>query len=363
MNILHISKYYKESGGIETLSRNITALLKKKYKNLTVISFLRKENKNTKSKKKIKYFKEDFNIFSAPFSISMLSYFRNNLIRFDVIHVHFPNPWVAILLFFFLKNNNKLIINWDSDIINQNFLKYFFRPIQNYLLRRASKIICLSTNYFKHSTDLRKFQSKVKIIPPFLEDKKIVRKNTKNKIKNRFRILSIGRLVQYKGFDVLIRASALLNDNCEVIILGDGQEKKKLINLIDKLKINSKVKILSNVKDKEKYEIINSSDVIVLASTNRAESFGISILEGIQAGKACIVSDIKGSGMSDLVVNGYNGYKFNNKFHDDLANKIIKLISDKHKLRLFSNNSKILYKKFFEKNLIKKNLLEIYDNL
>jgi glycosyltransferase involved in cell wall biosynthesis len=363
MKILHITKYYNELGGIETLSRNITALLKKRYKNLTVISFLRKGNRKINNKKKIIYFKEDFNIFSTPFSMGMFNYFKKNLIKFDIIHVHFPNPWVAILLLIFLKKNNKLIINWDSDIINQNFLKYFFRPIQNYLLCRASKVICLSNNYFKHSKDLRKFKSKVKIIPPFLKKRKILRFKTKKKIKDKYRILSIGRLVKYKGFDVLIRAANLLNDNCEIMIIGDGPEKRKLINLIIKLRINSKVKIFSNIKDRQKYRIIDSSDLIVLASINRAESFGISMLEGIEAGKPGIVSDTKGSGMSDLIINGYNGYNFHNKSHNDLAKKIIKLISDKNKMKLFSNNSKTLYKKYFGSDLIKKSFLEIYENI
>jgi rhamnosyl/mannosyltransferase len=363
MKILHISKYYNESGGIETLSRNISAILKKSYKNLTIISFLRKGNNKINNKKKIKYFKEDFNIFSTSFSMGMFNYLKKNLVKFDVIHVHFPNPWAAILLFIFLKNNNKLIINWDSDIINQNFLKYFFRPIQNYLLYRASKVICLSNNYFKHSKDLRKFKSKVKVIPPFLKKRKILRTDVKKKIKGKYRILSIGRLVQYKGFDVLIRAAALIHDNCKIIILGDGPEKEKLINLINKLNINSKVKILSNIKDTQKYRIIDSSDLIVLASINRAESFGISMLEGIQAGKPGIVSDIKGSGMSDMIINGYDGYKFRNKSHNDLANKILKLISDKNKMTLFSKNSKLLYKKCFGRYSIKKLFLEMYENI
>jgi glycosyltransferase involved in cell wall biosynthesis len=69
----------------------------------------------------------------------------------------------------------------------------------------------------------------------------------------------------------------------------------ELIEILNKLNINSKVKILSNIKDTQKYRIIDSSDLIVLASINRAESFGISMLEGIQAGKPGIVSDIKGS--------------------------------------------------------------------
>ena len=47
-----------------------------------------------------------------------------------------------------------------------------------------------------------------------------------------------------------------------------------------------------------------------MCSTSRAESFGISILEAISNSLPLIISRVKGSGMNDMIINKFNGYKF-----------------------------------------------------
>ena len=47
-----------------------------------------------------------------------------------------------------------------------------------------------------------------------------------------------------------------------------------------------------------------------MCSNTRAESFGISILEAISCGLPLVISNVKGSGMNDMIVNNVNGLKF-----------------------------------------------------
>ena len=110
--------------------------------------------------------KQDFEFFSTPFSLKMFFFVFKNSLKFDYIHIITPNPWPTFFISF-IKTNN-IIISWGSDIINQKILKFFFKKFQNSLLKKAKKIICLSKNYLNHSEDLKKFKSKIIIIPPLI---------------------------------------------------------------------------------------------------------------------------------------------------------------------------------------------------
>ena len=76
---------------------------------------------------------------------------------------------------------------------------------------------------------------------------------------------------------------------------------------------------------KKKYFILNKSDIFLMCSNSRAESFGIVILEAISIGLPLIISNVKGSGMKDMIINNFNGLIFKTNSYKDCANKIIKL--------------------------------------
>ena len=96
-----------------------------------------------------------------------------------------------------------------------------------------------------------------------------------------------------------------------------------------------------------------------MCSDNRAESFGLAILEAISAGLPIVIPFVKGSGMNDMVVNGSNGYKFKLNSPQDCSEKIKKIIINK-KIVKFSKNSLNIYKKNFHPNKIYKKLDKIY---
>ena len=172
---------------------------------------------------KINYFKPLISIFSAPISLAILIFIFKNYKKYDCIHFHSPNPVIEIFLIFL--PIKKLIVSWHSDIISQKFLKYFFRPFQYLLLKKSHRIICTSKIYANSSNYLKLFNFKTVIIPPILKKKnKKLKKINKKKIS----ILMIGRLVNYKGYDVAINAMNLLPENYELKIIGNGPNKIKL---------------------------------------------------------------------------------------------------------------------------------------
>ena len=127
--------------------------------------------------------------------------------NFDYVHLHVPNPWVVLCLLFI--NPNKLIISWGSDIINQKILKILFYPFQYIILKKAYKIISLSKTYSNNSKDLKPFSKKITIIPPLIN---APQKAKKRFDKNKVNILCIGRLVNYKRFDIAINSLNYVNN-------------------------------------------------------------------------------------------------------------------------------------------------------
>ena len=358
MKILYITKFFPpEYGGIETLSKNICDFFSERQNKIEVICFSKKKTYiSRKNSYKVFYFKPFINLFSAPISLKIVLFIFRNFKKYDYIHIHTPNPLIEFaLLFLPIKN---LIVSWGSDIINQKLLRFFFRPIQYLLLKKSKKIISLSNHYLNYSDDLIKFKHKILIIPPIIKKKK----NKINRIRYKnFLILSVGRLVNYKGYNIAIKAIKYLPLRYKLVIIGDGINKKKLLTQIKDLNLNKRVKIIDNADDQLKEKFLKKSSIFLMCSTSRAESFGIAILEAISYGLPLIISNVKGSGMNDMISNNFNGYKFKNFSSIDCAKKILKLSKSNKNLKQFSKNSLKLFNRKFNEIKIKHILKNIYN--
>lgn len=358
MKILYITKFFPpEYGGIETLSKNICDFFSKRKNQIEVICFSKKKTYISKTNNyKVFYFKPLLNLFSTPISFKIIIFVCRNFKNYDYIHLHVPNPLIELTLFFL--PIKKLIISWGSDIINQKILKFFFKPFQHSLLNKSKKIISLSKNYLNYSEDLIKFKHKTLIIPPIIKKKK-------NKINirkhNNFSIVSVGRLVNYKGHDIAINAIKYLPPRYKLTILGSGTNKNKLLSQIKHLNLKKRIKIIENANDELKEKFLQKSSIFLMCSTSRAESFGIAILEAISHGLPLIISNVTGSGMNDMIVNNFNGYKFKKFSYIDCAKKILKISENDKKLKKFSKNSLKLFNKKFDETKIANNLKKIYN--
>ena len=86
----------------------------------------------------------------------------------------------------------------------------------------------------------------------------------KFKDKNNKYALAIGRLEQVKGFDLLIPAWKKINK--ELLIVGSGKEKNKLLSLIKNNNLTKKIKIIDNVNKDELYEIYRDAALLIISS-------------------------------------------------------------------------------------------------
>jgi len=104
----------------------------------------------------------------------------------------------------------------------------------------------------------------------------------------------VGRLVFYKNLETVIRALPLvknINPNIKLLIVGDGPQKSKLENLVEKLKVEENVSFLGFVSELKKNESIASSLAMVFPSL--CEGFGLVILESFLQKRPVLASDIR----------------------------------------------------------------------
>lgn len=370
MKILHIGKYYPPvRGGIEKVSFDLVESLNKMGYQADILCF-------NDSKKTEIDFNRGYQIhrssiltsaFSSPLSSSIFRSIKKLFRQYDIIHLHVPNPMGAIALQS-VPFKGKIIVHWHSDIIKQQFLKKIYRPLQDKLLRRADKIIVTSPNYLEGSNCLKKYKTKCEIIPLGISNDDLpineqFRKELNDLYQNKKIILSIGRLIYYKGFEYLIDAAKKLPDDYIILIGGTGILKEQLIKQITDNHLGNKVKLLGDIPFDHLGEYYRRSDAYCLPSTERSEAFGVVLIEAMSFGCPIISTNIKGSGVPWVNQNGQTGIVVEPKDSASLAKGIEAITKDNETRQLYAQNSRKRYEAEFTKEKMVERTIHLYKSL
>ena len=368
MRVLQLGKYYyPTAGGIEHVLYEITEGLNKNGVVCDVLC------SNTKASYEESHF-ENYTVFrTTSYGVVNATSITPQLIyklykihkNYDVIHVHHPDP-MTFLALFLVKPSTKLVIHWHADIIKQKKALRFFLPLQNWILNYAKKIIVTSKNYAQNSLHLRNYLDKVEVIPIGISDKNLISdakgvEDIKNLYKNKKIILSMGRLVKYKGFDSLIESAKYLDDSYIILIGGSGVERKNLQNIIDKNKLQNRVKLLGYLSEEEKHNYFEASSLFALTSITKAEAFGVVLLEAMAFSKPIVSSNLVESGMSWVNKDNVSGLLVNPKDPQQIALAFKKILNDKKLYKEFCNNSFHRYKTLFTSKEMVLSIKKLYD--
>jgi glycosyltransferase involved in cell wall biosynthesis len=154
-------------------------------------------------------------------------------------------------------------------------------------------------------------------------------------------ILFVGGLDRqhnFKGVEQLIDAFALISKDYPsacLCIVGRGDLEDYYRGRIASHQLGEKAKILNSVSDTELAGLFNSAWVTVLPSTNRAEAFGLVLLESLASGTAVIASNL--AGVRNVFRNNEQGYLVRPGDVSDLAQKLEKIVSSKERTVVLGN--------------------------
>lgn len=106
--------------------------------------------------------------------------------------------------------------------------------------------------------------------------------------KNKFTIVGVGRLAPVKGFHTLITALSKVNFDFKLNIVGEGEQKEELLNLIKSFNLENKIELVGFVRNVQDY--IYNSDLQIISSSE--EGLSLALIEGIFYAKVLVATDI-----------------------------------------------------------------------
>ena len=291
MKILQINKlYHPVIGGIETIVKVIAEGLNNQNNlEIEILACQKKSKRQIEEINNIKVFKAASwgKVLGMPLSCDFFRLFFKIKKDYNLFILHYPFPLAAIISLFIPKE--KLIIIYHSDIVRQKLGRLLFSPFINSSLNKAKKIIVSGHNIIESSPALKKRANKCQVVPfglnfSFTESDYLKAEAIKNNYSKQPILLSIGRLVYYKGFEYAIKA--MTDIEAKLLIIGQGPEEKKLRTLINTLNLQNKVFIIPPQPKLAPYFL--ACDLFIFPSCARSEAFGLVQLEALAAGKPII---------------------------------------------------------------------------
>lgn len=369
MKVLQIGKFYPIRGGVEKVMFDMMMGLSQEHVYCDMLCAAAEQQQPgtilLNEYARVLCVPTRVKLAATMISPAMVFQLRKIQSEYDVIHIHHPDP-MACLALFLSGYKGPVVLHWHSDILKQKTLLKLYRPLQNWLLRKARFIVGTTPVYVRESPFLQKVQCKVTSIPigisevkPSLERVADIRaKYAGKKI-----IFSLGRLVEYKGYEYLIKAARRLNDDCVVLIGGKGPLKEHLQDLIDEQGVADRVKLIGFIGDKELPDYFGACDLFCLSSIWKTEAFAIVQLEAMACGKPVVATNIPESGVSWVNRNGVSGLNVDPQNADALAEAIITILSDEQLYRRLSEGARQRYETLFTKKLMTENCLAMYQAL
>ena len=360
--VLHIGKFYPPyMGGMET---HLQALCERLKDSIQTEVLVANDGRETIEEEingvKVTRLGTLLNLSAASVCPGMARRIRES--KADLVHIHLPNP-SAILSYLTSQTRSVLVFSHHSDIIRQKVLGKAFEPILRYALRRADAIIVATQNHIRSSPIISDYKDKCHVIPYGIEAKDFQARNEAaiNVIRNRFGphiVLSVGRLVYYKGFEYLIRAMKRVEGH--LIIVGSGPLFDSLKREAEGCGIANRVTILTDVKDLRPF--YQAADVFVLASIARSEAFGIVQLEAMACGTPVVNTNLD-SGVPCVSLDGVTGFTVAPCDEEALCAAIKKLLETGDLRAKFGEAGRQRVKKEFSVEVMTRKTLELYRKL
>lgn len=364
-------------GGPATYVHNLSIDLQKKGHEVFIITY---------GKTKTNYSNVHVVSRSLPFPIRLFMYTLHAIIKgmkYDVIYAQGPissgipalitkkilkKPFAIKIVGDFIWETAiaKKLINHSIDEFQNK--KYSFkiellRKIQSFVVKNAD-IVIVPSNYLKKIVNgWRVPDDKIKVIYNAIDRKKynIPSKEKAREILglNGLIILTIGRLVPWKGIDKLIEVHTKIKkefENLKLIIIGDGPEMDKLKKLARSSGNN--IIFTGRIDHSEIPIYLSACDIFVL--NTKYEGMSHVLLEAMMIGIPIITTNAGGN--SEIIKDGKNGLLFFPDNKEQLKEAIIKLLNNNELSDKFAMNSKIKIKKYEWNTLVDKTL-NVLENL
>ncbi|MEH6515080.1 MAG: glycosyltransferase [Halioglobus sp.] len=374
MKVLHIGKYFPPyAGGMEAYLRDLMAAQARQGIDTAAlvhqsdISFTSKDELYPAREQQLPVTRA---AVWARFLFTPISptfpWLLNRLIKErqpDILHLHMPNVSVFWALFIPRARQISWVVHWHADVLASEHslgLRLFYnlyRPFERAILKRCKAIIATSPPYLESSDPLKPYSEKCHVIPLGLDPTNLPRVEYTPPAKSDapLRVLAIGRLTYYKGFEYLIKAAAEC-ERVEIHLVGKGDQENALKALADHLNLQTRITFHGHLSPEQLAQQFSACDCLCLPSIERTEAFGMVLLEAMYHGKATVISNVSGSGMGWVVDDEITGLHFEPQNSQALRERLNYLSSSPTRVKLLGSNGR---SKFVQKFQIDKSSSKI----
>lgn len=251
--------------------------------------------------------------------------------RADCVVLHEPNPIAGTALF--LRTPAKRLVVWHhSDLVRPWWAPATYGRVQRVLYRRADCVIVSSPALAAGSALVQ--QAKRVVVIPFgvaLERYQHVDAASRRRVEQVLaavpgpRMLFVGRLVYYKGLDVLLDAMGRCGGS--LVIVGEGPLDGALRARVTEKRLGDRVLFAGRVSDADLPAFYQACDLFVLPSTARTEAFGVVQIEAMAAGKPVVSTNLP-TGVPWVNKDGASGLVVSPGDPTELGGALRRLIED-----------------------------------
>ncbi|BAE74396.1 glycosyltransferase [Sodalis glossinidius str. 'morsitans'] len=305
----------------------------------------------------------NFEFASTPFSFGAIARFRQLAAQADVVHFHFPYPFMD-MVHFLAANTKPTVVSYHSDIVKQKFILRMYTPLMRHFFGDVDRIVASSPNYVATSPVLQRYQSKVSVIPFGLDrasyppQDKAREAQWRSRFDERF-FLFIGAFRYYKGLDTLVEAAR--GAPYPIVLIGVGPMEAELKKRCAELGLKN-MHFLGALPDVDKAALLESCYGVVFPSHLRSEAFGITLLEGAMYGKPLISCEI-GTGTTYVNVHRQTGLVVPPASPAELADAMRQLWQDSALARSYGEQARERFNALFTSTRMVSSYADIYREL
>ncbi|MHB1316279.1 MAG: glycosyltransferase [Minisyncoccota bacterium] len=252
---------------------------------------------------------------------------------------------------------------WSSNEKRSWIIRKFFLILHWKTILLSDRTICVSKKTKNDVSGLLSVRNKTCVVYNGITPFEMLDKNTAQKyIQDTYHIKdiktlwlgTIAELHSNKGLDLIIKALSEIKLPFSFFIIGEGDERKNLEELVKKYNLEEKVFLLGNIPDAKKY--LKAFDIFTL--TSRTESLPYAILEAGFAGLPILASRV--GGISEIIHNGTDGVLVQPNT-EDIYQGLSHLLSQVNKRDLYAQNLKQKIEKNFSLEQQIKQTIHVYE--
>jgi len=365
-----IPSFYPLIGGAEEQARQLAGSLKKKGVRVFIVTRKLKNTSKSELINGVRVYRTFCRFHAISFLISASSFLIRNRGEYDILHVHtMDSPAIlACLLKIILKK--KLVIKIrNSHFLRSSRLSLFNKYKYGLLSKYVDTFIVVNKRIKKGLLKLGVKEEKIRYIPnavdtSFFKPATIKEKKelgSKFHLEGKQIICLIGRLIPGKRVDFSLKVFSKIKKklpNAVFLIVGDGPEKAKLLNLSEKLGVEKNVVFAGGCSKEKVLKYLKISDVFV--SSSKSEGMSNALLEAMATGKAVVASRIDGT--QDLILDNYNGL-LSSLDEASFSKKLFLLLKNKKIRDRLSRGARETVENKFSFGIVGREYEELYLNL